>query len=210
MKVIKILGVVFGALFLLTGIGMLVGAEVFERGSGRFDQGLAEQGLAGPVEGRVTAIDDIQGTQVYTVEYTDKDGTSRTGQGVVAQGTTAPADGAEVQVYYSTSDPSVIIILDFAGGNFERVAGLLRTAGIVFLAVGAVLLLAGIVGLAMSSRRRAPALAAAPAEAPTAATTAPPPQDPPGPELDPTPTQPFPAATPNDPTPPPDTNRPGG
>ena len=123
MKVVKILGVVFGALFLLTGIALLAGSAVFGAGQGEFDRQLAEQGLAGPVNGIVTAIDP----PVYTVDYTDKSGAAQTGSGQVAEGTTPPEQGDDVQVYYSTLDPSQIIILDFPGGNFAGVAGLLRT-----------------------------------------------------------------------------------
>ena len=155
MRVAKILGVVFGALVLLTGIGLVAGAAIFNTGGSEFDRRLAEQGLAGPVEGRVTAIADPS----YTVEYTDKQGTARVGRGAVAEGTAAPTQGDDVQVYYSTADPSQIIILDFPGGNFEGVAGLLRTIGVVCLAIGAVLLLAGIIGL-VTGRKRAPAVTA--------------------------------------------------
>lgn len=229
MKVVKILGVVFGALFLLTGISLLAGAAVFNAGTGEFDRQLAEQGLAGPVEGTVTAVEtqpDVAGT-FYTVEYTDKQGTTRSGTGPVADGTTPPAQGDDVQVYYSTADPSQIIIYDFPGANFAGVAGLLRTIAIVCIAIGAVLLVAGIIGL-VTGRRRAPAVAAGappafgtmpppapgPDQAPTPGQEPPPgpgqaPPPAPGPEVDPTPTSPFPAPTPQDPTPP-ETNRPGG
>ena len=156
MKVVKILGVVFGALFLLTGIALLAGSAVFGAGQGEFDRQLAEQGLAGPVNGRVTAIDP----PVYTVDYTDKTGVAQTGSGQVAEGTTPPEQGDDVQVYYSTLDPSQIIILDFPGGNFAGVAGLLRTVAIICLAVGAVMLIAGIIGL-VTGRRRAAAVTAA-------------------------------------------------
>ena len=150
MKVAKILGVVFGALFLLTGIALLAGAAVFGAGQGEFDRQLAEQGLAGPANGTVTAVD---GT-IFTVDYVDKNGLAQTGAGPVAQGTTPPAQGDDVQVYYSTLDPSQIIILDFPGGNFAGVAGLLRTIAIVCLVIGAVLLVAGILGLVTARRRR--------------------------------------------------------
>ena len=201
MKVAKILGVVFGALFLLTGIALLAGSAVFGAGQGEFDRQLAEQGLAGPANGTVTAVD---GT-IFTVDYVDKDGLAQTGAGPVAQGTTPPAQGDDVQVYYSTLDPSQIIILDFPGGNFAGVAGLLRTIAIVCLVIGAVLLVAGILGL-VSARRRAAATNAGPAGYPAVAPlsdqapgSGPAPQAgpaptsaaSPGPDIDPTPTQPF-------------------
>ena len=231
MKVVKILGVVFGALFLLTGVALLVGAAIFGAGQGEFDRQLAEQGLAGPANGRVVAIDG----PVYTVDYTDKTGASQTGTGPVAEGTTPPEQGDDVQVYYSTLDPSQIIILDFPGGNFAGVAGLLRTVAIVCLVIGAVLLTAGIISVVTGRRPAtavgagaggqgpvppppgqasgqdltpegggpAPAVGAAPGQ-PSA------PMAPPGPDIDPTPTQPFPR-NPQDPPPPdPEYNRTGG
>ena len=103
MKVLKILGVVFGALLLLTGIGLLAGSAVAGAGQGAFDDELAKQGLAGPVKGTVTSID--QGT-IFTVSYTDKQGTEQTGSGPVVSGTKPPSVGDEVSVYYNTADPS--------------------------------------------------------------------------------------------------------
>jgi hypothetical protein len=200
-KVAKILGVVFGALFLLTGIALLAGSAVFGAGQGEFDRQLAEQGLAGPANGTVTAV---EGT-IFTVDYVDKNGLAQTGAGPVAEGTTPPAQGDDVQVYYSTLDPSQIIILDFPGGNFAGVAGLLRTIAIVCLVIGAVLLVAGIIGL-VTGRRRAAAVDAGatgyPAVAPLSdqapgpgpapqAGPAPTSAASPGPDIDPTPTQPF-------------------
>lgn len=210
MKIVKILGVVFGALFLLTGIALLAGSAMFGAGQGKFDRQLAEQGLAGPVDGRVTAIEG----PVYSVDYTDKSGAPQTGRGQVAEGTTPPEMGDDVQVYYSTVDPSQLIILDFPGGNFAGVAGLLRTVAIVCLVLGAVLLLAGIIGL-VTARRRAAAVTAGAGGLP--AVPPPPPgqasgQDvtvqapPPGPDIDPTPTRPFLQDSPTDP----EFNRPGG
>ena len=231
MKVVKILGVVFGALFLLTGVALLAGSAVFGAGQGKFDQQLAEQGLAGPVTGTVTAIEP----PVYTVDYTDKSGAPQTGRGQVAEGTTPPEQGDDVQVYYSTLDASQIIILDFPGGNFAGVAGLLRTVAYICLAIGVVLLIAGIIGL-VTARRTAAAVAAG-ADSPAVASSGPTSgqgaaaqagQPPPGtaqtasagPDIDPTPTRPFPKdppppdPAPQDPAPPvapePEQNRPGG
>jgi hypothetical protein len=230
-KVVKILGVVFGGLFLLTGLALLAGSAIFGAGQGEFDRQLSEQGLAGPVEGRVTAIEST----IYTVEYTDKDGTARTGMGPVAEGTTAPAQGDDVEVYYSTLDPTQIIILDFPGGNFAGVAGLLRTISFICLAIGVILLTAGIIGL-VTGRRRTP-VAAGPAgyldvpppgqgpdqqpppqgaQPPGAAASPPQPTSPP--DIDPTPTGPFPRPPQDQPStkePPtqaadPEFNRPGG
>jgi hypothetical protein len=226
-KVVRILGVVFGALFLLTGLALLAGSAVFGAGQGEFDRQLAEQGLAGPAEGRVIAIDG----PVYTVDYTDKNGAPQTGSGPVAEGTTPPEQGDDVQVYYSTLDPGQIIILDFPGGNFAGVAGLLRTVAFVCLVLGVILLTAGIIGLVTGRRRtpvtagpagypdvpppgQAPGQQPAPSggQAPAGATGPPQPTAPPGPDIDPTPTQPFPPGPHDPPTQAqdPEFNRPGG
>ena len=153
MKVLKILGVVFGALLLLTGIGLLAASAVAGAGQGALDDELAKQGLAGPVKGTVTSID--QGT-IFTVKYTDKQGTEQTGSGPVASGTKLPSVGDEVSVYYKTSDPSTIAIFELpGGGDIGGIASTLRTAGIVCLIVGGVLLLAGIIGLVAGRKNRA-------------------------------------------------------
>jgi hypothetical protein len=145
-KVLKILGVVFGALLLLTGIGLLAGSAVVGAGQGKFDEELAKQGLAGPVKGTVASVD--QATSLFIVKYTDKQGAAQTGTGPVASGTKAPAVGDEVNVYYNLSDPSQIVILDnAAANNIGGIAKTLRTIGIVCLILGAILLLAGIIGL---------------------------------------------------------------
>jgi hypothetical protein len=192
-KVAKILGVVFGALFLLTGVALLAGSAIFGASQGEFNRQLAEQGLAGPADGRVTAIEG----PVYTVEYVDRNGVTQTGTGQVAEGTTPPSQGDDVQVYHSTLDPSQVIILDFPGGNFAGVAGLLRTIAIVCLVLGALILVAGIIGL-VTGRRSASAVGAGPGGQPAG---------PPGPDIDPTPTQPFPHGQPPAE---PEHNRPGG
>jgi len=155
-KVMKILGVVLGALLLLAGIGLLAGSAVAGAGQGAFDRGLAKEGYAGPVKGTVTSID--QGT-IYTVSYTDKQGTKQTGSGPVASGTKPPAVGDEVNVYYSTATPSSIVILDLPGSDFGGISRVLRIAGIVCLLLGAVLLLAGIIGL-VRGRKAAATMAA--------------------------------------------------
>jgi Protein of unknown function (DUF3592) len=228
-KVVKILGVVFGGLFLLTGLALLAGSAIFGAGQGEFERQLAEQGLAGPVEGRVTAIDG----PIFTVDYTDRSGAAQTGTGPVAEGTTPPEQGDDVQVYYSTLDPSQIIILDFPGGNFAGVAGLLRTVAFICLAIGVILLTAGIIGLVTGRRRtpvtagpagypdvpppgqapgQAPGQQPAPSggQAPAGATPPPQPKAPPGPDIDPTPTQPFPRNPQDPPIPDPEFNRDGG
>ena len=127
------------------------------------DDELAKGGLAGPVQGNVTAVN--QG--VYTVWYTDKNGVSQTGRGPSANGTgtgtEAPEVGDTVSVYYSTTDPSQIVILNIPGGGLAGIAGGLRTIGIVCLAVGALLLLVGIIGLIAGRKKAVAAVPAYPA-----------------------------------------------
>ena len=160
MKALKIVAVVLGALLLLAGIGLLAGSAAVGIGQSALDDELAKSGLAGPVQGNVTAVN--QG--VYTVWYTDKDGVSQTGRGPSASGTgtgtEAPQVGDTVDVYYSTSDPSQIVILNIPGGGLVGIAGGLRTTAIICLAVGGILLLAGIIGLVAGRKK---AVAAAPA-----------------------------------------------
>jgi hypothetical protein len=156
-KAIKILGVVFGALLLLTGIGLLAGSAVAGATQQAIGDELAKQGLAGPVKGTVTSVGQ-DGT--FTVNYTDQQGNAQTGTGGVVSGTEPPAVGDEVSVYYNTADPSSIAIFDLPGNaDFGGIAGALRTAGIVCLVVGAVLLLAGIIGLVTGRKARAAAIA---------------------------------------------------
>ena len=71
MKVMKILGVVFGNLLLLTGLGLLAGSAVSGAAHREIQDELAKQGLSGPVEGRVTTVGE---GGIYTVSYTDKQG----------------------------------------------------------------------------------------------------------------------------------------
>jgi hypothetical protein len=152
-KALKIIGVVLGALLLLTGIALLAGSAVAGVGQGALDDELAKQGLAGPVKGTVTSID--QGS-IFTVDYVDKQGTSQTGSGPVASGTNPPEVGDEVNVYYRTDEPSTIVILDLpGGGDIGGIGRGLRTAAIVCLIVGALLLLAGIIGLVTGRKTRA-------------------------------------------------------
>jgi uncharacterized protein DUF3592 len=152
-KVLKILGVVFGALLLLTGIALLAGSAVAGAGQGALDDELAKSKQAGPVKGTVTSID--QGTS-FTVDYTDKQGNAQSGTGPVASGTNPPSVGDEVNVYYSTEDPSQIVILNLpGGGDIGGIGRVLRIAGIACLIIGGVLLLAGIIGLVTGRKARA-------------------------------------------------------
>jgi hypothetical protein len=155
MKVVKILAVVFGALLVLTGAGLLVGASLVGTGQTALDRQLSDSRLAGPVQGEVTAVD--QGSLV-TVEYTDKLGESHTGHGPDAS-SPPPQVGDTVSLYYSTDDPEQIIVYELPGGSLESIGSSLRTAGIICLVVGGLLLVGGILGLVLG-RKSTPAVTA--------------------------------------------------
>ena len=164
MKVLKILGIVFGILLLLTGGGLLAGSALASKGQGAFQQELAKSGYAGPVEGTVKSVDQSSPV-IVTVSYTDKQGKAHTGKGA-ASGPTPPSVGDTVSTYYSTSDPSQILVVNVPGlGNLSGVAATLRISGIICLIAGAVLLIAGILGLLLGKQ---PAVAAARPAYPTA------------------------------------------
>jgi Protein of unknown function (DUF3592) len=151
MKALKIVGIVLGVLLLLTGAGLLAGSALVDKGQGAFEQELAKSGYAGPVEGVVRSVDETSPV-IVTVSYTDEQGRKRTGQGA-ATGASPPNAGDTVPTYYSTSDPSQIVVVNVPGlGNLGAVAATLRIAGIVCLIAGAVLLLAGILGLALGKK----------------------------------------------------------
>ena len=151
MKALKIVGIVLGALLLLTGAGLLAGSALVDKGQGAFEQELAKSGYAGPVEGVVRSVDEASPV-IVTVSYTDDQGRKQTGQGA-ATGANPPNVGDTVPTYYSTSDPSQIVVVNVPGlGNLGAVAATLRIAGIVCLIAGAVLLLAGILGLALGKK----------------------------------------------------------
>jgi hypothetical protein len=151
MKALKIVGIVLGALLLLAGGGLLAGSALVDKGQGAFEQELAKSGYAGPVEGVVRSVDEASPV-IVTVSYTDDQGRKQTGQGA-ATGANPPNVGDTVPTYYSTSDPSQIVVVNVPGlGNLGAVAATLRIAGIVCLIAGAVLLLAGILGLALGKK----------------------------------------------------------
>ena len=160
MKALKILGIVFGILLLLTGGGLLAGSALATKGQGAFEQELAKSGYTGPVEGTVKSVEQASPV-IVTVTYTDKQGKTRTGQGTAA-GATAPEVGDTVSTYYSTSDPSQILVVNVPGlANLSGVSATLRISGIICLIAGGVLLLAGILGLVLG--KKPAAVAAAPA-----------------------------------------------
>src|SRR4249919_4231334 len=184
MKALKILGIVFGVLLLLTGAGLLAGSALVNKGQGAFEQELAKSGYAGPIEGTVKSVDQTSPV-IVTVTYTDKQGKKQTGQGA-ASGPTPPNVGDTVSTYYNTSDPSQILVVNVPGlGNLSGVAGTLRTSGIICLVVGGVLLLAGILGLALGKK---PAVVAAGPGSPTGS----PAEAPPGYPVQPYPPQQYP------------------
>jgi hypothetical protein len=185
MKALKILGIVFGVVLLLTGAGLVAGSALVSKGQGAFEQELGKSGYAGPVEGTVKSVDQTSPV-IVSVTYTDKQGKKQTGQGA-ASGPTPPNVGDTVSTYYNTSDPSQILVVNVPGlGNLSGVAGTLRTSGIICLVVGGVLLLAGILGLVLGKKPAAVAAGPAyptgsPAEAPPGYPVQPyPPQRPPG------------------------------
>jgi hypothetical protein len=163
MKALKILGIVFGILLLLTGAGLLAGSVLADKGQGAFQQELAKSGYVGPVQGTVKSVDQTSPV-IVTVSYTDKQGKKQTGQGA-ASGPKPPSVGDSVSTYYSTSDPSQILVVNVPGlGNLSGVAATLRISGIICLAAGGLLLLAGILGLVLGKKQ---AVVAAPPAYPT-------------------------------------------
>ena len=159
MKALKILGIVFGILLLLTGGGLLAGSVLASKGEGAFEQELAKSGYTGPVEGTVKSVEQTSPV-IVTVTYTDKQGKTQTGQGA-ASGAAPPKVGDKVSTYYSTSDPSQILVVNVPGlANLSGVAATLRISGIICLIAGGVLLLAGILGFVLG--KKPAAVAAAP------------------------------------------------
>jgi len=179
MKVLKILGIVFGILLLLSGGGLAVGSVAANKGQAAVNEELAKSGYAGPVDGTVQSVDQTSPV-IVTVTYTDTQGKSQTGHGAVAGGK-PPQVGDTVSTYYSTSDPSQVVVVDVPGiGNLSGIGNTLRTAAIICLIVGSVLLLVGILGLALGKKQPAP--------------LGPGPMYPPGPQQPPAgyPAQPYP------------------
>jgi Protein of unknown function (DUF3592) len=154
MKALKIVGVVIGILLLLTGGGLAVGSALANKGQAAFADGLTKSGYAGPVDGKVQSV--TQGEPVIvTVGYTDNQGKNQVGQGAFAGGR-PPQVGETVPTYYSTRDPSQVVVTSLPGlGDLSTVADVLRTAAIVCLIVGSLVLLAGIIGLALGKKRPA-------------------------------------------------------
>ena len=152
MKVLKILGIVFGILLLLTAGGLAVGSVAANKGQAAVDEELAKTGYAGPVEGTVRSVDQTNPVTV-TVTYADAQGRTQTGQGAVAGGN-PPQVGETVSTYYSTSDPRQVVVVNVPGiGDLSGIADTLRTVAIICLIAGSLLLLAGILGLALGKKQ---------------------------------------------------------
>ncbi len=156
MKALKIVGTVLGILLLLTGSGLVAGSALANKGQGAFNEELARSGYAGPVQGTVQSVDQTDPVTI-TVSYTDDQGKKHTGKGGFAGGD-LPQIGDTVSTYYSTSDPGQVVVVDLPGlGNLGAVVAALRTAGVVCMISGGVLLLAGILGLALGKKQPAAA-----------------------------------------------------
>jgi hypothetical protein len=184
MKALKIVGVVIGILLLLAGGGLAAGSALANKGQAAFAEGLTKSGYAGPVDGKVQSVAQSEPV-IVTVSYTDNQGESQVGQGAFAGGR-PPQVGDTVSTYYSTSDPSQVVVISLPGpGDLSAIADILRTAAIICLIVGSVMLLAGILGLALGKKQPA-----AVGRGPTYH-TGPPQQPPPG-----YPTQPYPPQQP--------------
>ena len=152
MKALKIVGIVLGILLLLTGGGLAAGSALAKTGEDAFNEELANSGYAGPVQGIVQSVDQTDPVTI-TVSYTDDQGKKRKGKGGFAGGD-LPQIGDTVSTYYSTSDPSQIVVVNLPGlANLGAVAAALQTAGVVCLIGGTVLLLAGILGLALGKKQ---------------------------------------------------------
>jgi Protein of unknown function (DUF3592) len=195
MRALKIVGIVLGTLLLLTGGGLAVGSVLANKGQAAFAEQLAQSGYAGPVQGTVQSVSQRDSVMV-TVSYTDSQGKQRTGRGAFAGGQT-PQVGDTVSTYYSTSDPSQVVVVNLPGlGHLSTIADTLRTAAIICLIVGAVLLLAGILGLALGKKQ--PAAVTAGPIYPTGPPQQPPApyQPPPYPPQQPPPGQPYPPQQP--------------
>jgi hypothetical protein len=185
-KALKIVGVVIGILLLLTGGGLAAGSALANKGQAAFAEGLTRSGYAGPVDGKVQSVAQSEPV-IVTVSYTDNQGEGQVGQGAFAGGR-PPQVGDTVSTYYSTSDPSQVVVISLPGpGDLSAIANILRTAAIICLIVGSVVLLAGILGLALGKKQpaavgRGPTYDTGPPQQPPAGypTQPYPPQQPPG------------------------------
>jgi hypothetical protein len=157
MKALKIVGIVFGILLLLTGGGLAAGSVLANKGQAAFQEELTNSGYAGPVDGTVQSVSQSNPV-VVKVSYTDNEGKQQIGQGSFAGGQ-PPKVGDSVSTYYSTSEPSQVVVVNLPGlSDLSSIADSLRTAAIACLIVGSGLLLAAILALALG--RKQPAVVA--------------------------------------------------
>ena len=73
MKALKIVGIVFGILLLLTGGGLAAGSVLANKGQAAFQEELTNSGYAGPVDGTVQSVSQSNPV-VVRVSYTDDQG----------------------------------------------------------------------------------------------------------------------------------------
>ncbi len=159
MKALKILGIVFGIILLLTGGALLAGSALAGKGNDLISEQMAKQGLSGPAQGTVTDIVDPT-NKIYSVTFTDDQGAEQSAQAYSSL-PSASAVGDKVSVYYQKDDPSVAVIAAIPGaGTLDDIGSGLRIGGIACLIVGALMLIGGIVGLKMG--KKTPALTAGP------------------------------------------------
>ena len=147
MKVLRVVGLVLGILLLLAGGGLLAASVVADRSQSAVQQQIEQQGLKGPVDGTVVDVDQ----STYTVQFTADDGQSYTATAVSTLHASIQV-GDTVPIYYQASDPSIAVISDAPTTTLGKVAGTLRVAGIITLAVGGVLLVASIVGFVVGKK----------------------------------------------------------
>jgi hypothetical protein len=196
-------------LLLLTGGGLAVGSVLTNKGQAVFQEELTQSGYAGPVQGTVQSVSQ-RDSVIVTVSYTDSQGKQQTGRGTFAGGQ-PPQVGDIVSTYYSTTDPSQVVVVNLPGlGDLSAIADTLRTAAIICLIIGSVLLLAGILGLALGKKRpvavaSGPIYPTGPQQPPAGYQPQPyPPQQPPGQPYppQPPPDQGYPPQQPGQPYPP--------
>ena len=153
MKVLRVLGLIFGILLLLTGGGLLAASAVADRGQSVVSEQMKQSGLEGPVDGTVVSVDG----SLYTVSFTASDGSEYTTTAGAALATPAEV-GDTVPVYYEADDPSNAVITEASATALGSVASTLRVSGFVSLGVGGVLLVASILGFVLAKKSpRAPA-----------------------------------------------------
>ena len=152
MKVLRVLGLIFGILLLLTGGGLLAASVVADRGQSVVSEQMKQSGLEGPVDGTVVSVDG----SLYTVSFTASDGSEYTTTAGAALATPAEV-GDTVPVYYEADDPSNAVITEASTSSLGSVASTLRVSGFVGLGVGGVLLVASILGFVLAKKSpRAP------------------------------------------------------